>query len=167
MNSKFLGLIATLGLLLFVGCNTGEVDKQANTPEGTAQNTMENSQVKSESAIPTVTTPADQKDSSAVEDEAANKEDDSAKIALAKCLNDKGVKLYTAKWCGHCQKQKKEFGQGVEYLNNTDCAKDGGWSDVCKDANITAVPTWVYADGTVKTGETALEALAKANGCTY
>ena len=33
--------------------------------------------------------------------------------ALAQCLTAKGVKMYGAYWCSHCQNQKKAFGDVV------------------------------------------------------
>lgn len=37
--------------------------------------------------------------------------------SLAKCLSDKGVKMYGAFWCGHCQNQKAEFNGNLEKYN--------------------------------------------------
>lgn len=91
----------------------------------------------------------------------------SAEVILAQCLTATGAKLYTASWCGHCQNQKAAFLDGLEYLDHTDCAVDEGWAPVCKDAGIEAVPTWVFADGTTKAGNTPLVDLAARAECTY
>lgn len=88
-------------------------------------------------------------------------------IALAKCLTESGAKLYTASWCGHCKAQKEAFGDGLEYLDNTECAEGEGWAQACEDADITSVPTWVFADGTIKKGNTPLADLAELAGCEY
>ena len=141
MKLRFAGLIMIFGLFVFAGCNNQE---SATTHEASAKEKLV-VQAEEETKVPT-------------------KED---KIALAKCLNENGVKLYTASWCGHCKKQKEAFGEGLAYLNNTECAEGDGWAQACTDAGVKAVPTWIYADGTVKTGNTPLATLAKANGCTY
>ena len=91
----------------------------------------------------------------------------SAEVALAKCLTEKGATLYTASWCGHCQAQKAEFGEGLEYLNDVECAAFGGWAKECEDAGVKAVPTWIFGDGTEKLGNTPLETLAELNNCDY
>jgi hypothetical protein len=88
-------------------------------------------------------------------------------ITLAKCLTENGTKLYTASWCGHCNDQKEAFEEGLEYLNNTECAVDDGWAPVCTEAEIKGVPTWVFADGTRQSGNTPLVKLASLGGCTY
>lgn len=91
----------------------------------------------------------------------------SPEVALAQCLTEKGATLYTASWCGHCQTQKAEFGEGLEYLDSVECAAFGGWSQECKDAGVEAVPTWIFGDGTEKLGNTPLETLAALNNCDY
>lgn len=91
----------------------------------------------------------------------------SPEVALAQCLTEKGATLYTASWCGHCQTQKAEFGEGLEYLDSVECAAFGGWSQECKDAGVKAVPTWIFGDGTEKLGNTPLKTLAELNNCDY
>lgn len=93
--------------------------------------------------------------------------DEVKEITLAKCLTENGAKLYTASWCGHCNDQKEAFGEGLEYLNNTECAVDDGWADVCTEAEIKGVPTWIFGDGTRQSGNTSLVKLASLGGCTY
>jgi len=99
--------------------------------------------------------------------EEAAADSDSKEVVLAKCLTENGAKLYTAKWCGHCQNQKKAFADGLEYLDHIECAEGDGWAQECKDADVTSVPTWIFADGTKKTGNTALDKLASLSGCEY
>lgn len=93
--------------------------------------------------------------------------DESKEVTLAKCLTAQGAKLYTASWCGHCNKQKEAFEDGLEYLDNVKCAAEGDWAQECEDAGIEAVPTWVFADGNNKAGNTPLTTLAELSGCTY
>ncbi|MBD3156867.1 hypothetical protein GF369_03490 [Candidatus Peregrinibacteria bacterium] len=90
-----------------------------------------------------------------------------AEVALAQCLTEKGATLYTASWCGHCQSQKAAFGEGIQYLDNVECAAFGGWSQECEEAGVEAVPTWIFGDGTEKLGNTPLETLAALNNCEY
>lgn len=101
----------------------------------------------------------------APEEAAASSE--SAEVILAKCLTENGAKLYTASWCGHCQDQKEAFTDGLEYLDNTECAEGEVWAQACKDANVTSVPTWIFADGIKQSGNTPLAQLAELAGCTY
>lgn len=86
---------------------------------------------------------------------------------FAKCLTEKGVKLYTADWCPHCARQKELFGSALQYLDHTVCSKEqtDPWSEVCTQAKITGVPTWVFADKTQAQGFTELEVLSKKTGC--
>jgi hypothetical protein len=94
---------------------------------------------------------------------------ESAEVKLAKCMTQKGIKLYTSRTCPHCTTQKEMFKDGLEYLSNTDCLKpDGsGWSDVCTVAGIEAVPTWIFVNADKVTGTTALNILAEKAGCEY
>jgi hypothetical protein len=86
--------------------------------------------------------------------------------ALAKCLSEKGVKMYGAWWCPHCQNQKKTFGSSWKYINDIECAiGQSGQTRECKDAGIESYPTWVFPDGTRVLGEQSPESLADKVGC--
>jgi len=66
---------------------------------------------------------------------------------FAHCLADRGVKMYGAWWCPHCQDQKKEFGASFEYVPYVECGIKGdvhGKAQVCRDENITHFPTWQF-----------------------
>lgn len=86
---------------------------------------------------------------------------------FAQCLSDKGVKMYGAWWCPHCQAQKELFGSSVKLVNYIECSSPGSQSmnQVCKDAGIEGYPTWEFADQTRASGEQTLEALAEKSGC--
>lgn len=85
---------------------------------------------------------------------------------FAKCLTDKGVKFYGAYWCGHCQAQKAAFGDSFKYVNYIECVEGKyGQKKVCEDEKITSYPTWVFPDGTRKSGEVPMESLAELSGC--
>jgi glutaredoxin len=82
--------------------------------------------------------------------------------ALAQCLTEKGVVMYGADWCPHCQNQKKLFGPSFQYVTYIECPKE---PKVCLEKNITGYPTWLVADGTRLEGEQSLAKLAEVSGC--
>lgn len=86
---------------------------------------------------------------------------------LAQCLTDKGAKFYGASWCGHCQSQKKMFGEFAGLLPYVECSTSdgGGQLDICKDNNISGYPTWVFADGSRESGELSPQKLSEKTGC--
>ncbi len=150
-NTLFI-IILSISATLFVGCSSFVAESDARPSEQTEVKQQEEAEV--EDLKPQENPDEDIK--------AENPE-----ILLAKCLTEKGVKLYTASWCGHCQNQKAAFGDGVEYLNNTECAEGDGWAQECKDADVKSVPTWIFPDGQMKTGTQSLSELAKLAGCVY
>ncbi|MFH0892101.1 MAG: hypothetical protein V1867_04965 [Candidatus Falkowbacteria bacterium] len=87
--------------------------------------------------------------------------------ALAACLKEQGAVFYGAFWCSHCQAQKKAFGGAADSLPYVECSTpDGqGRTDACREKNITAYPTWEFADGSRLSGELDMETLAKKTGC--
>ncbi len=86
---------------------------------------------------------------------------------FAKCLKDKGAVFYGAFWCPHCQNQKAMFGNSEKYLPYVECSTSDGKGQVpiCSQKNITAYPTWVFADGSRESGEIPLNKLAEKTGC--
>ena len=87
--------------------------------------------------------------------------------AFAKCLTDKGVKLYGAFWCPHCITQKELFGGSVKYLNYIECSTPDGKSqtEICSKEGIENYPTWQYADGKRESAVKSLAELSKISGC--
>jgi hypothetical protein len=89
--------------------------------------------------------------------------------AFAKCLGSRGVKMYGAYWCPHCQEQKELFGASFEYAPYVECGIKGdthGLAQVCKDESIKHYPTWQFPP----TGERVervfpLEELRDRTGC--
>ena len=89
--------------------------------------------------------------------------------AFARCLTERGVKMYGAWWCPHCVEQKEKFGASFEYVPYVECGIKGqthGQSPVCKDANVNHYPTWQFPP----TGERVervftLEELSDRTGC--
>jgi hypothetical protein len=67
--------------------------------------------------------------------------------AFARCLTQRGVKMYGAWWCTHCQEQKELFGASFEYAPYVECGIKGdlhGTAQVCKDQDIKHYPTWQF-----------------------
>jgi hypothetical protein len=90
------------------------------------------------------------------------------KIALAKCLTDKGATFYGASWCPVCLRQRRAFGPGFEYLSYVECSSSGGRGNrtsICEERGIQRYPTWTFADGSRQTGLQTLQGLAKKTGC--
>ncbi len=81
---------------------------------------------------------------------------------FARCLADKGVIMYGAEWCSHCQAQKQLFGQSFKRVNYVECPQD---PKRCLEAGIDAYPTWIMADGQRLVGEQKLEDLSRISGC--
>lgn len=86
---------------------------------------------------------------------------------FAKCLTDKGVKMYGAWWCPHCADQKELFGDAFQYVNYVECSPPGQktQTDVCKQAGLKGYPTWQFADGSRAEGTVHLESLSEKTGC--
>jgi hypothetical protein len=89
--------------------------------------------------------------------------------AFARCLTDRGAKMYGAWWCPHCVEQKEKFAASFEYAPYVECGIKGqpsGQAQVCKDANVKGYPTWQFPP----TGERAervftLQELSDRTGC--
>ena len=88
--------------------------------------------------------------------------------AFAKCLKDNGAKMYGAYWCGHCEDQKKAFGDGISELDYIECSLPNrqGQTEFCTQAGIESYPTWEFADGEKLTGKQNFETLGLKTGCT-
>ena len=87
---------------------------------------------------------------------------------FAQCLTAKGVTMYGASWCPHCARQKELFGRAFRYATYVECALPGNpnaQTRQCTDAGIQGYPTWVFADGTRKSGELTLQELSEKTGC--
>ena len=87
--------------------------------------------------------------------------------AFAQCLTEKGVKMYGAWWCPHCQNQKKLFGTAFQYVDYIECSDPGQRNvrQVCIETDIKGYPTWVFADKSRISGEATFQALADKTGC--
>lgn len=80
---------------------------------------------------------------------------------FAQCLSDKGLVMYGADWCPHCQTQKNMFGKSFKNINYVECPQD---PKKCLAAGIGGYPTWIV-NGEKLVGEQKLENLSRAGGC--
>ena len=87
---------------------------------------------------------------------------------FARCLTAKGVKMYGAFWCPHCEEQKEMFGPSFEFVPYVECGVKGSHAQtqVCTQAGVKNYPTWVFSDGARVEGTLPLGALAQKTGCT-
>jgi hypothetical protein len=86
---------------------------------------------------------------------------------FTQCLTEKGVAMYGAWWCPHCQNQKDLFGTAFNYVNYVECSPGGTktMSAECRAAGVEGYPTWILNDGTKLSGEQSFKALSEASGC--
>ena len=89
--------------------------------------------------------------------------------AFASCLKDRGVKMYGAYWCPHCQEQKEKFGASFKKVNYIECGVQGdthAQSQVCKDENVKHYPTWQFPPMGERVERVfSLDELSERTGC--
>ena len=86
-------------------------------------------------------------------------------VAFAKALRDSGAVLYGADWSPHTIEQLRRFDDGAEYLNFVEVTDSHRQPNaVALEQNITAYPTWVFADGSRLAGGQDVETLAARIG---
>ena len=81
---------------------------------------------------------------------------------FAQCLTDKGLVMYGAAWCPHCQREKKGFGEAFKYVSYVECPDN---PKLCTEKGISGYPTWILEDGTKLEGEQGVEKLSTVTGC--
>ena len=84
-------------------------------------------------------------------------------IKFAKFLNSKGIIMYSAYWCPHCQDQKELFGkEATKELTIIECAKDGqnNQFELCQEKGIEGFPSWEI-NNEIYSGTRELKELAK------
>lgn len=85
---------------------------------------------------------------------------------FAQCITDSGAKMYAAFWCPHCQEQKAMFGRSAGKLPYVECSQpDRKQTQICIDQKIEGYPTWIFADGTRKSGRLTFEQLSEITSC--
>lgn len=172
---KFLIITGVFSLILLSGCS---LFSGKNSEENVQNKEIQDKNIENQQEVKVdeqVLPQAEAQNKQAEKDAADIKEstvaevnnEESAEAKLAKCITSKGAVLYTSSTCPHCKTQKELFKDGVIYLDNVECLAMDGWSRVCKDNEVNAVPTWIFADGQRLTGATPLETLAAKTGCEY
>ena len=80
--------------------------------------------------------------------------------------NGSSAKLYTAWWCSHCQHQKDLLGDDWDNIEIIECSEEGERTqkEICKEAGITAYPTWKFSDGEIVKGGLSLEQVEQRLG---
>lgn len=89
-------------------------------------------------------------------------------VSFAKCVTEKGAKMYGSYTCPHCANQKKMLGkEAFKEINYIECHPQGPKSQaaLCEQKGISGVPDWEFADGTHQIGEITLEELSAKTKC--
>jgi hypothetical protein len=82
--------------------------------------------------------------------------------AFAQCVTAKGWTMYGAYWCGHCQKEKANYGSAFQYINYVECTKE---VQLCTEKKVEGYPTWLGPNDARETGEVGLKKMAELSGC--
>src|SRR3989304_4702963 len=98
--------------------------------------------------------------------------------AFAQCLADKGITMYGADWCPHCQNEKRAFGDSFGFVPYVECPDN---PKLCLEKGIEGYPTWIFPDPSTGStsspqassgqawrkleGEQGIEKLAGESGC--
>ncbi|MBI2640337.1 MAG: hypothetical protein HYW91_00410 [Candidatus Sungbacteria bacterium] len=81
---------------------------------------------------------------------------------FAQCIREKGIIMYGADWCPHCQNEKRSFGNSFRLVPYVECPQD---PKRCLAAGISGYPTWIFPDGKKLEGEQGTEKLSQESGC--
>ena len=91
--------------------------------------------------------------------------------ALAQCMNEKGVNMYSSFRCGFCARTIQDFGDAFEFINEIECHPAGPntQTELCIEKEIKNTPTWILETETEElarhTGYLSLKKLAEFSGC--
>lgn len=81
---------------------------------------------------------------------------------FARCLADKGITMYGAKWCSFCQKEKSAFSYSFRLVPYVECPDN---PKLCLEKGVDNFPTWVFPDGKKLVGFQGLSKLSEESGC--
>lgn len=81
--------------------------------------------------------------------------------SFARCLADKGLTMYGAAWCPHCQNQKKPFGSSFQFVPYVECPNV---PKLCIEKGVSGYPTWIMGDTKLE-GEQTLSKLSEISTC--
>ncbi len=90
---------------------------------------------------------------------------------LAKCLTEKGVKMYSSFLCGVCAAVRKDFEDSFQYVEEIECHPRGEnpQTELCLSKDVQRTPTWtIEQDGKEikrEVGYLSPEDLAEFAGC--
>ncbi len=86
---------------------------------------------------------------------------------FSRCIAESGAVFYGAHWCPFCHRQKEAFGDAADLLPYVECYRAGTKKkrSECRELGIERFPTWVFADGTVRTGKLSFRTLARMTDC--
>jgi glutaredoxin len=87
---------------------------------------------------------------------------------LAQCLTNNDATMYGAFWCGHCEDQKKLFGNSFKHIDYVECDErgDNPQPERCQIEGIEGYPTWKI-NGQTMSGVISLNQLSSVAGCEY
>lgn len=65
--------------------------------------------------------------------------------ALAQCVTEKGLSMYSSFRCGVCARVKEDFGSSFQYLNEIEChpQRKKAQTELCLAKGIEGTPTWI------------------------
>jgi len=78
---------------------------------------------------------------------------------LAKCMTEKGIKLYTNPTCTHCNAQKRLFKTAIQYVDVIECDYT-----IAKCYDLLGVPAWDI-NGDIFYGKKEIKELIELSGC--
>lgn len=91
--------------------------------------------------------------------------------ALAQCLTEKGMRMYSSIYCASCRSQEKSFGESFQYIDNVECHPKGEnpQTELCLERGLKDTPTWILEKDGVEVkrlqGYRKLKTLAEFAGC--
>jgi hypothetical protein len=81
---------------------------------------------------------------------------------FAQCLSQKGITMFGAYWCPHCQDEKRAFGNSFRFIRYVECTAE---PQRCLDAGINGYPTWMLDGGRKLEGKQGVNKLSRESGC--
>lgn len=91
--------------------------------------------------------------------------------ALAQCMTDKGVVMYSSFRCGVCARTKALLGNSFQYINEIECHPQGpkAQTELCIAKQLQGTPTWTIEQNGAEikrhTGFLSADELADFAGC--
>lgn len=102
------------------------------------------------------------------------KTEESSKLdVFAKCLTEKGVKMYGSITCSICAKERELFGSSFQYIEEVECHPRGKnpQTELCLKKDIKKTPTWILEKDGVELkrldGYQTFETLSEFSGCSF